>query len=502
MLTVPLPEEPSFEQLRKQARELQRAVRAGEPEALAELAERYPRAGGPATLRLTTAQAALARRYGFPSWARLKRHVEIVERYARYPGRVNETEPSSLGDRFLRLACMSYHAIVGPERWAEARAVASQHPEISAGNVHVAAVLPDTAELARILGRDPAAARREGGPYRWEPLYYLAYARHDPDIDKDAVLEAARLLLAAGADPNVGYLWLGHPPMFTALTGVFGEGELGPELQPRHPHSLALGRLLLEAGADPNDEQALYNRMFQPGNDHLELLFEFGLGSGAGGPWEELLGDDMCSPEGMLGDSLHWAISHGLAERVTLLLDHGVQASRPFPDGNLPTVLAAIRGHAELVSLLTEHGAVPPELSPSQAVVAAILAGDRAEVRRLRASHRGLVTRVRDRHPGLVPWAATLSRPDVLRLLVDLGWDINAKGRTDGPSNQAWDTALHHAAGAGELDLARVILDLGGDTAVRDGRFNTRPLDWARYFNQPELVDLLEPLTVDPAPSE
>jgi hypothetical protein len=53
-----------------------------------------------------------------------------------------------------------------------------------------------------------------------------------------------------------------------------------------------------------------------------------------------------------------------------------------------------------------------------------------------------------------------------------------------------------------ELDLARVILDLGGDPAVRDGRFNTRPLDWARYFNEPELVDLLEPLTVDPAPSE
>jgi hypothetical protein len=166
VLPVPLPEEPSFEQLRKQARELQRAVRAGEPEALAELAERYPRAGDPATLRLTTAQVVLARRYGFPSWARLKRHVEIVERHTRYPGRVNETEPSSLADRFLRLACMSYDTIVGPDSWAEARAVASEHPEISAGNVHVAAVLPDTAELARILERDRAAARREGGPYR------------------------------------------------------------------------------------------------------------------------------------------------------------------------------------------------------------------------------------------------------------------------------------------------------------------------------------------------
>ena len=70
------------------------------------------------------------------------------------------------------------------------------------------------------------------------------------------------------------------------LTGVFGQGELGPVRQPRHPHSLALARLLLEAGANPNDGQALYNRMFEPDNDHLELLFEFGLGAGDGGPWK------------------------------------------------------------------------------------------------------------------------------------------------------------------------------------------------------------------------
>jgi hypothetical protein len=66
------------------------------------------------------------------------------------------------------------------------------------------------------------------------------------------------------------------------LTGVFGEGELGPVRQPRHPHALALARLLLEAGADPNDGQALYNRMFEPDDDHLELLFEFGLGADPG----------------------------------------------------------------------------------------------------------------------------------------------------------------------------------------------------------------------------
>jgi hypothetical protein len=401
---LPLPEQPSLEQLRNQAKELQQAVKVGEPSALAELAERYPDAPDSAVLRLTTAQAVVARRYGFTSWTRLKRHVEVIERYSRHPARINQTEPSDMADRFLRLACISCDDTVGPDSWAEAKAIASDHPELSRDNVHVAAVMPDAVELARILRRDPSAARREGGPYRWEPLYYLAYARHDRDIAEGAVIEAARLLLSAGADPNVGYLWLGHPPTFTALTGVFGEGEGGPERQPRHPHALALGRLLLEAGADPNDEQTLYNRMFRPDNDHLELLFEFGLGTGSGGPWKQQLGDSVASPSAMLSQSLYWSISHGLADRVTILLDNGVDASAPLANGTPPTVLAATSGHAELIPLLQEHGAEEPELTESQTLIAAILAGDRDAVRRLRSARPGLITRVRERRPDLVPW--------------------------------------------------------------------------------------------------
>jgi hypothetical protein len=330
--TVPLPGELSFEQLRKQAKDLQRAVRAEDPAALAELAERYPDRPipgqapaaprglrRPAALSLSAAQLVVARRYGFASWTRLKRHAETVERLSRYPARMDAeaggtlspdtVSPGSAGsgtvsvgtigagrdlasltDAFLRLACLTYEDDQ-PERWQQARRLLAAHPEISQHSVYPAAACADTGALRAILGADPAAARREGGPYRWEPLLYLAYARHDPAVPQDAVLGAARLLLAAGADPNAGYLWHGFTSPFTALTGVLGEGELGPVRQPPHPHWQALARLLLAAGAEPNDPQGLYNRMFEPGAEHLALLFEFGLGAGDGGPWRRLLGE-------------------------------------------------------------------------------------------------------------------------------------------------------------------------------------------------------------------
>ena len=93
-----LPDEPSLEQLRNQAKDLRRAVLAGEPGALAEAA------GAGVTLSpfpLHAAQLTVARRYGFPSWAHLKRHVEVIERYSRFPDRIPADGPASLADRFL-----------------------------------------------------------------------------------------------------------------------------------------------------------------------------------------------------------------------------------------------------------------------------------------------------------------------------------------------------------------------------------------------------------------
>jgi ankyrin repeat protein len=94
-----------------------------------------------------------------------------------------------------------------------------------------------------------------------------------------------------------------------------------------------------------------------------------------------------------------------------------------------------------------------------------------------------------------VAWAAACKKPAAVELLAALGFDVNAKGRTDIPSDQPWQTALHKAAEDGNLELARTLLRLGADPDIRDERFGSTPLGWARRNGHQALVDLLEPLT-------
>jgi hypothetical protein len=65
-----LPARPDLDQLRHQAKDLLRAAQRGDPDAVARI---NAVSGG---LILSSAQLALAREYGFASWARLKLEVE------------------------------------------------------------------------------------------------------------------------------------------------------------------------------------------------------------------------------------------------------------------------------------------------------------------------------------------------------------------------------------------------------------------------------------------
>ena len=78
-----LPDRPDLAQLRRQARELQRAAAGGDPGARRRI---QPVS---AATTLSAAQLALAREYGFASWARLKEEAE--RRRASAPVTARET---------------------------------------------------------------------------------------------------------------------------------------------------------------------------------------------------------------------------------------------------------------------------------------------------------------------------------------------------------------------------------------------------------------------------
>lgn len=170
------------------------------------------------------------------------------------PGSVDE-DALKPADRFCSEASLRYDATDAPPRRQAAADLLSADPSLVQRHIWAAASAADPAALARHLADRPGSADAGGGPFGWVPLLYLCYSRAPLQRGQDETLAAATLLLDAGADPNAGFLWGGLTPPFTALTGVFGEGEQGPRRQPRHPFAPALATLLLARGAHPVDQQ-------------------------------------------------------------------------------------------------------------------------------------------------------------------------------------------------------------------------------------------------------
>jgi ankyrin repeat protein/ketosteroid isomerase-like protein len=491
-----LPGNANLEQLKKGAKSFQRAVRAGDRGAAEVVNEFHPRlcSARPGSTELagftrSDAQLVVARQFGFASWPKLRAHLELVARYARSPhqepvgGRLADEQ--AVVDEFLRLACLTY-GDDDPDRLRRAQALLEQHEWLERASIHTIAACGSVDGARELLATDPAQASLVGGPHRWEPLLYLTYSRVPLGRGRSAVA-VARLLLEQGADPNAGYLWEGLVPPFTALTGALGGGGT----MPLHPEQLALARVLLEAGADANDGQALYNRGWgaDPQEDWLELLFEFGLGTGDGGPWRRLLGERQESPREMVEDLLMAAASHGLTERARRLLARGVNPDgrgcrHPVYQGRSPVQEAALSGHMDVVSLLVDAGA-SWEHDQVDELLAAARAGDRGTVERLIAADPTVRERALERRPEQLVRAAEQDSYRAVELLIELGFDVNARPRT---------APLHEAAMRGNVAVIRLLLDHGADPGVRDTGYHATPAGWAEHHGQHEARQLLAAL--------
>jgi ankyrin repeat protein len=481
MPTRRLPRDPNLEHLKNEAKALHKQVRAGDSDAVALVREFHPQASDLPQIKLADAQLTIARAYGFPSWPRLRAHVETIARYSRSLREDVQLDETDVGNRFLRLASLNYDSD-SPDRWRAARELLAEHPELARVSIHTIAAVGEVAAARELLEGDAAQARRAGGPYNWEPLLYACSSRH-------STLEVSRLLLEHGADPNAGFLWEGNSPPFTALTGAFGYGEDAPN-QPPHEYELELATLLLARGADPNDGQALYNNLWRGSNEHLELLFAYGLGRGDGGPWHRRLAPSHATPSQMLEDQLLFAADGDEPERVELLIRHGVDVnglgtSHPTLRGRNAYELALANGATRVAELLAKAGAAAAPLDPVDELLAACMRGDENYVERLLASDPTLARAAAARDPARIATAAEHGRPDAVRLLVKLGFDINHKHRT---------TPLHIPAYSGDRTMVDLLIELGGDPTITDDEFDATPAGWAKHAHHDELAEHLADL--------
>jgi len=362
-------------------------------------------------IALSAAHHELALDYGFPSWPRLVRHVRAV-------------------------------GLEGIERQL---------------------ALADPAGLAGALASDPDAVHRSVDGL--VPLLHLLRRSKGTGAD---VRECARVLLDAGADPNA----------FTHEDEEWGDWDFYAVRSAVDRDDVALIELLVRRGAE-RDEDAMYHACEHGSAAMLEALWKPGADENVNHTidFEHLDGLRFFLAKGADVNErccLHHAIARGRGlPIIEAILDAGADLQQPwaFWDvGRLPLALAARSGHLAAYELLEERGAIA-ELDSVDAAVLAVARGESVELPRARPPALG--NPETDDYGWIVGQFALLDRLDVVRALLDAGWDVDTRGWSGfTPCDQA---AMH-----GRREMVRFLVERGANLEDRAwGDHGPRPLDCA-----------------------
>ena len=294
--------------------------------------------------------------------------------------------------------------------------------------LHRAAHAGDAAAVARLLG---AGGEVDGGTrHGVTPLALASGGGH---------AEVVEALLAAGADANRASPAGETPLMAAARTGV--------------PESVtALLRHGAAGGVDAREgwrgQTAL---MWAAAEGHAAVVAPLV----AAGADVDARSDGGFTP-------LAFAVRAGHGDAVEALLSTGADVNLALPDGTSPLHLAVINAHYDVAAQLLERGADAAASGPGWTPL-----------------HQLVWTRRPNRHynnPAAFP-TGTVTDLELARALVAHGADVDARQTAeprDGYRNQlnrTGATPFLLAAKAVDLDMMRLLLDLGADpmTANEDG---------------------------------
>ena len=472
-MTPSLPPNPSLENLKKQAKSLQKSWQNGGSAALARVRAHHPKftQTSDQTLRaiqpkLTDCQLILAREHGLENWPQLKAAVETAKR--------------DQAEEFVTIACLCFDDPHYDHRTFHQRAhqILQADPALAGTTIWSAAAAGNAAAVHAFLEENPSLVNRPG-PQGWSPLICACYSRVAPVDPTHSTFKAAKLLLERGADPNAFTLKRNTDERldqtarrFTVLTGIFGGGSTGAANEPPHPRWRELAELLLKHGADPADEEALHNNP----SDSLEILLRHGLKPSA--PAHRQIAKGIANAT-LLGQALGVAALRGDADQVHLLLVSGARTSEPL-NGKLPWQRAMERGHLSIARMLEQAHALTAPLTDLQQFVSNCLAGDKNAARALLQQSPDLIHRA---PRNMVQRAVGTKRIEAVRLALDLGFDPNFID----------DNAAIHAAGtfAEHEDILRLLLARGASLKLREPWYDGTGIGWADFFNFRVLRDRL-----------
>ncbi|MBT4608814.1 MAG: ankyrin repeat domain-containing protein [Gemmatimonadetes bacterium] len=300
-----LPDRPSLDQLKRQARELQTAFTDDEVAARARVVAQLPGRTNQPSLSLADAQCVIAREVGYATWARLKSHIEWAHQTPE--------------DR-LQAAVTT----VNPVGYADVETLPDYSDKLEA--------------LGHMLDQDPALARGRFGERQWTLLHQAAWGNG---------LEIGDKLIGAGADPHAQAAG-GATPLAVALHFGWGKQPLAQRLAEYGPipdnlrTAAGLGRIdRVRQIIDDGD------RLPTSAGDDREvwhLTYDF--------PERPLLTDH----QGLVDDAFCCAARNNQLDVAAYLIDQGAQVNRVTYVG---TALhwAAFLGRIAAVRFLLERGA-------------------------------------------------------------------------------------------------------------------------------------------------